>query len=167
MNVDALSNFFNRAADLMEAAGAKGTPDEVREMARTLGVFGELSLKQFAEFLVKAEAFSRGDLESVFPKPKEKKPRTPKTPKAAPDPEKVPNATRTLQTLYERALDPSVTEASVSNAIEPMEDFKLDELKRIAVDCGFKQKFANKKAVLDALRKWILGRKGAFHRAGS
>jgi hypothetical protein len=87
-------------------------------------------------------------------------------PKAPADPNRVPAAVQRLRRLYDRALDPWVTPGSVDAAIGSVEGFNKVELDQVVAGCGFRQKFRTKPAVLNALQKWILDRKGAFVRAG-
>ena len=131
-------------------------------MADQLRPFAGLSLADFGGFLVKAEAYSRGDLESVFGKKGKTPARQPKPPA---DPDRVPAAVGRLKTLYDRALDPSVTPETVEAGVGGLKDFSKAELDEIAAACGFRQKFKSKPAVLAALRKWILDRKGSYERA--
>ena len=161
MTVTTLDTFLRRLADLIEAVEGKAAgPKEVRALADRLKPFGGLSLTAFGEFLVKAEAYSRGDLEAVFGK----KPSARKS-KPTADSDRVPAAVERLKTLHGRALDPSVTPDSVCAAVREIEGFTKAELDQVAVGCGYHQKFKNKPAVLAALQKWILDRKGTFERA--
>jgi len=163
MTTATLDTLLRRLADLMEAADGKAAGiKEVRALADRLKPFARLSLAEFGDFLVKAEAFSRGDLESVFGKKKG----SGRPGKSPADPNRVPAAVQRLRTLYERALDPSVTPGAVDAAIGSVEGFTKAELDQVAAGCGFQQKFKTKPAVLNALQKWILDRKGAFARAG-
>ena len=164
MTVETLDAVLRRLADLMEAAGAKGGPGAVRDLADGLAPFAALSLPEFATFLSRAEAYSRGDLEAVFPKTKGKKGTTAK---AIADPNRVANAIASLRTLYERALAPGFSEEAVTALIVGLEKLTLPDLGQITAGCGFEQKFRTKKLALEALRKWILGRRGTFERAGA
>lgn len=164
MTVNQLDTVLRRLADLMEAAeGRLSGVKDVRDLADRLKPFAGLSLREFADFLVKAEAYSRGDLESVFGKPKPA--RTGRAAKLPPDPDRVPEAIAQLKTHYDRALDPAVTADSVNAAVDPLKAFTLPELKQIASGCGFQQKFTKKDDILSALKKWVLQRKGSFDRA--
>jgi hypothetical protein len=161
MTVATLDTFLRRLADVMEAADGKAAGiKDVRALADRLRPFGEMSLAAFGEFLVKAEAYSRGDLEAVFGK----KPPARKS-KPAADPNRVPAAVERLKTLHGRALDPSVTPESVRATVLGFQALTKAELDQVASGCGFHQKFKNKPAVLAALQKWILDRKGTFERA--
>jgi hypothetical protein len=163
MTAATLDTLLRRLADLMEAADGKAAGiKDVRALADRLKPFARLSLAEFGEFLVKAEAYSRGDLEAVFGK----KTGSARPGKAPADPNRVPGAVQRLRTLYERALDPSVTPASVDVVINSVETFTKAELEQVAAGCGFQQKFKTKAAMLNALQKWVLDRKGAFARAG-
>jgi len=161
MTVGTLDEFLRRLADVMEAADGKAAGvRDVRALADKLKPFGSLTLAAFADFLVKADAYSRGDLAAVFGKPK---------PVARPtktaDPNRVPAAVERLKTLYGRSLDPSVTGDTVRETINGINSFTKLELDQVAAGCGFHQKFKTKAGLLDALQKWILDRKGSFERA--
>jgi hypothetical protein len=162
MTVATLDTFLRRLADLMEAADGKTTGiKEVRGLAERLKPFAGLSLTEFGDFLVKAEAYSRGDLEAVFGKKKT----STRQPKAPADPNRVPAAVDRLKTLYQRALDASVTPEAVDAGVNQLEAFSKAELDQVVVGCGFRQKFKSKAAALNAIQKWILDRKGTFERA--
>ena len=166
MNVSTLHTLLQRLADLMEAAESKGAKD-IRALANNLTPFENLPFTDFAAFLLKAEAFSRGDLASVFPKSKGKALPTPKAPKASDDPEIVSKTILELRTLHERALDESFNEEIVSSTLAKVEKLRVDQLGQITSGCGFHQSFKSKKASIDALRKWILSRKGTHERSGA
>jgi hypothetical protein len=162
MTVGTLDTFLRRLADVMEAADGKAAGiREVRVLADRLAPFGGLSLAAFGDFLVKAEAYSRGDLAAVFGTKKA----TARQPKAAADPDRVPAAVERLKALYGRALDASFTPDAVRAAVQAIKGFAKPEVDQVAAGCGFHQKFKTKAAVLDALEKWILDRKGTFERA--
>jgi hypothetical protein len=115
-------------------------------------------LNAFADFLEKAEAFSRGEL---APKAKGGGPKKGKS-----DPAAIEQACQRILELYNKAIDASVTVEQIETAVKTLEQLdptkaKLDELARTI---GYTQKFNAKAAVLKAIRQKILGRKGAFER---
>lgn len=72
-----------------------------------------------------------------------------------------------LRTLYERALDPGFDEEAVAAQLAGLDRLTVAELGQVTAGCGFEQKFRTKKQAVDALRKWLLGRRGAYDRAGA
>jgi hypothetical protein len=164
MTVNQLETTLRQLAVLMEAVEGKqqGVRD-VRDLADRLAPFARLSLREFADFLVKAEAYSRGDLESVFGKPKPA--RSGRPAKAPANPDRIPEAIARLKSQYDRALDSGVTTDTVNDAVDPLSSFTKPELEQVALGCGFQQKFKKKDDILTALKKWILQRKGSFDRA--
>jgi hypothetical protein len=143
---------FLRASESAKVAG------ELEYISARLAPFREYKLKAFADFLEKAEAFSRGEL---APK---------KTggggKKAKADPAALEQACQQILDVYGKAIDPSVTleqiEATVQSlqALDPPKK-RLDELAR---QMGYSQKFHSKPDVHKAIRQKIIGRKGAFER---
>ena len=127
-------------------------------IAAKLAPFREFKLKAFADFLEKAEAFSRGEL---APKAKSGGPK-----KGKADPAAIEQACQRILELYNKAIDASVTVEQIETAMKTLEQLdptkaKLDELAR---GIGYTQKFNAKADVIKAIRQKILGRKGAFER---
>ena len=167
MNVASLDILLHRLADLMDAADSARGASEIRTLANNLAPFGNLAFSDFSTFLVKAEAFSRGELESVFPKPKAKPVPKLKAPKELIDPDIVAKTIAQLRTLYDRALDSGFNELHVDETLSRADSLKAPQLKEVVKGCGFHQTFKSKQASIDAIRKWILGRKGTHERAGA
>ena len=151
----------------METADSNKSANEIRSLATNLAPFGDLSFNDFSAFLVNAEAYSRGELQPIFPKPKAKAAPKPKTPKASEDPDIVAKIIVELRTLYDRALDPTFSDLQIDDALKQANSLNPVQLAEVATGCGFYQKFKTKKASIAALRKWILGRKGTHERAGA
>lgn len=146
-----LSKFF-RVSEATKVAG------EIEYISARLAPFREYKLKAFADFLEKAEAYSRG---ALAPKQKGGKAR-----KGKADPAAIEKACQRTLELYGNAIDPSVTIEQIEEAVKELKDLdppkaRLDQL---AQQMGYSQKFRSKADVLKAIRQKIIGRKGAFER---
>jgi hypothetical protein len=143
---------FLRASESAKVAG------ELDYISAKLAPFREYKLKAFADFLEKAEAYSRGAL-------------APKTrgggaKKGKADPAALEEACQRVLDLYGKAIDPSVTVEQIEATVQSLQALdppkaRLDELAR---QMGYTQKFRSKPDVLKAIRQKIIGRKGAFER---
>jgi hypothetical protein len=143
---------FLRASEAAKVAG------ELEYISTKLTPFREYKLKAFADFMEKAEAYSRGALA-----PKAKGGGT-KIGKA--DPGAVEQACQRVLELYSKAIDPNVTLEHIESVVQELArvdppKVRLDDLAR---QMGYTQKFGSKLKVLKAIREKIIGRKGAFER---
>ena len=143
---------FLRASDAGRVAG------ELEYISAKLVPFREYKLKAFADFLEKAEAYSRGALAPKAIGGRAKKGKA--------DPAAVEDACQRTLDLYGKAIDPSVTLEQIEAAMQSLQALdppkaRLDELAR---QMGYSQKFRSKADVLKAIRQKIIGRKGAFER---
>jgi hypothetical protein len=143
---------FLRASEAAKVAG------ELEYISQKLAPFRDQKLRAFADFLEKAEEYSRG---ALAPKGKGGGAK-----KGKPDPGAVEKACQRALELYGKAIDPSVTLEQVEAAVQALQETdppkaRLDELAR---QMGYSQKFKAKADVLKAIRQKIIGRKGAFER---
>jgi hypothetical protein len=143
---------FLRASESAKVAG------ELEYISAKLAPFQEYKLKAFADFLEKAEAYSRG---ALAPSGRGAGGRKGKTDAAA-----VEQACQRVLELYGKAIDPSVTTEQIETAVKSLQDVdpakaRLDEIAR---QMGYSQKFRSKADVLKAIRQKIIDRKGAFER---
>jgi hypothetical protein len=143
----------------LRASGSAKVAEEVEFIGAKLSPFRDYKLKAFADFLEKAEAYSRGALA-----PKGKGGSGGKKGKA--DPAAVEEACQRVFDLYGKAIDPSVTLEQIEAAVQGLQALdpgkaRLDDLAR---QMGYTQKFKAKADVLKAIRQKIVGRKGAFER---
>jgi hypothetical protein len=143
---------FLRASESAKVAG------ELEHISTRLAPFRDYKLKAFADFLEKAEAYSRG---ALAPKAKGGGAR-----KGKADPAAVEQACQRVLELYGKAIDPAITLEQIESAVEALQQLdppkaRLDELAR---QVGYSQKFKAKADVLKAIRQKIVGRKGAFDR---
>jgi hypothetical protein len=144
---------FLRASDSAKVAG------ELEYIGAKLAPFRDYKLKAFADFLEKAEAYSRGALA-----PKGKGGGGGKKGKA--DPAAIEEACQRVMDLYGKAIDPSVTLDQIEAGVQSLQDLdppkaRLDGLAR---QMGYTQRFNAKADVLKAIRQKVVGRKGAFER---
>jgi hypothetical protein len=131
---------------------------ELEYIGQKLTPFRDYKLRAFADFLEKAEAYSRG---ALAPKAKGGGAR-----KGKADPAAVEQASRRALELYNKAIDPAVTLEQIESAVRVLQELdppkaRLDELAR---QMGYTQKFKSKADVLKAIRQKIVSRKGAFER---
>jgi hypothetical protein len=143
---------FLRASEAAKVAG------ELEYVSAKLVPFREYKLKAFADFLEKAEAYSRGALAPKASAGAAKKGKA--------DPAAVEEACQRILDLYGKAIDPSVTLEQIESTVQGLQALdppraRLDELAR---QMGYSQKFRSKPDVLKAIRQKIVGRKGAFER---
>jgi hypothetical protein len=137
------------AAGELEYVGAKLTP------------FRGYKLKAFADFLEKAEAYSRGALAPKATGGGAKK--------TKPDAAAIERLCQQVLELYGKAIDPSVTIEHIEDVCRALREADpvracLDEIAR---QMGYTQKFKSKPDVFKAIRVKILNRKGAFERPGA
>jgi hypothetical protein len=143
---------FLRASEAAKVAG------EIEYISARLVPFREYKLKAFADFLEKAEAYSRG---ALAPKEKGGKAR-----KGKADPAAIEQTCQRTLDLYGRAIDPTVTLEQIEAAVKELQEFDPPKarLDQMAQQMGYSQKFRSKAEVLKAIRQKIIGRKGAFER---
>jgi hypothetical protein len=158
VNVAELQQLLSDLSKFLRASESAKVAGELEYISTKLVPFREYKLKAFADFLEKAEAYSRGELAL--------KARGGGTKKSKADPAAIEQACQQILDVYGKAIDPSVTieqmEATVQSlqALDPSRA-RLDELAR---QMGYSQKFRSKPDVLKAIRQKIIGRKGAFER---
>ena len=141
---------FLRASESAKVAG------ELEYISARLAPFRDYKLRAFADFLEKAEAYSRG---ALAPKGKGGGAK-----KGKADPAAVEQACQRTMDLYRRAIDPAVTVEQIEAAVQALRELdppkaQLDELAR---QMGYTQKFKAKADVIKAIRQKIIGCKGAF-----
>jgi hypothetical protein len=158
VTVAELQLLLNDLGKFLRAAESSRVAGELEEICAKLQPFREYRLRAFADFLVKADEYSRGVL---APKPARSRARKSKS-----DPQAIDQACQQLVQLYDRAVEPDVSVELIEAAVATLESLdapkaRLDELAR---SMGFAQKFRSKADVLKAVRQKIVGRKGAFDR---
>lgn len=160
MTVAELQLLLSDLSKFLRASEAAKVAGEIEYISARLAPFREYKLKVFADFLVKAEEYSRGALAPT---------RKSTTRKGKADPAAVEQACERVHQLYNQAIDPSTTLEQIESAVQVLQDLdptkaRLDELAR---NMGFVQKFKSKAEVVKAIRQKILSRKGAFDRVNA
>ena len=168
MKVADLQQHLADLGRLLEASGAKTVAADLAAIRDGLGPFRELPLKGFAEFLARAEAYSRGEVPLAPPKggrssgSKPASSRAAKTP--APD---VGILAREVRELYDRVADPAVTAEQIDALAGRLGGLTKDGLVAVAEVIDLKgMKAKTKPDILGAIRQRFHARKGATQRAG-
>jgi hypothetical protein len=167
MKVSVLQQHLADLARFLEASGAKTVAAELGAIRDGLTPFRELPLKGFAEFLGRAEAYSRGEVPVTPPKGGRKAP----SPAGKP-PGKAPaldadGLTREARELYDRVSDPSITGEQIDALTGRLGGLTKGGLVAVAeaidlVGMGTKKK----DDIVAAIRQRFHARKGATQRAG-
>lgn len=162
MTVGDLSQHLADLSRLLLASGAKNVAGELEQIEKGLQPFRQHSLKDFAAFLVRAEAFSRGEV-PVVPAKRTVRATSGTAARATVD---VAPFVQEASRLYQHAIEPSTTEAMIEDFVQRLSALTVEGLRDVAavVDLKLATRPAKKKA-LDDIRKRILGRKGSFQRA--
>lgn len=163
MNVADLRQHLADLGKLMASSGAKPVAADLAAICDGLAPFEWVSLKDFAAFLVRADAYSRGEVPVVPPK-KARKVAGPT--QVAPDVD-VEAICREMRDLYDRAADPTTTAAIVDGTIGKLNGLKKDDLIQVAAAIELKVAKSKKAGdIIAAIRQRVIARKGATQRAG-
>lgn len=164
MNVADLQQHLRDLAKLLQSAKAGKVPDELTAICDGLAPFVGLSLADFADFLRRADAYSRGELPPVPLKPTKRRGSGGRVKKVAID---VDALAAEVRALYERATDPTVTTEQIDETLRPLQGLKRAELVTVAEAIGYQVPKSKKVAEIGGeIRKWIETRRGSFQRAG-
>jgi hypothetical protein len=165
MNVANLQRHLADLKTLLEESGVKGAVlTDLGAIVEALKPFQSHPLKDFADFLVRAEAFSRGEVPVTPPKGQRAvKPSTTKAKEAAPD---VSSLTHEAKRLWDQAAEPSVTVEMIESLAGRLAKLSKPGLETVAGALELKlAKSASKPAILQAIKSRILDRKGSHQRA--
>jgi hypothetical protein len=158
MNVADLQQHLANLGRLLEASGAKGVAADLGAIRDGLAPFRDHSLKTFAEFLIKADTYTKGGLVPVAGGGKR---RAGAEEQARGDLESLG---RELQSLYERSSSPEVTTDQIDALVGRLAALPKDGLAAEGIGLmGMKAK--TKPAIQGAIRQRILDRKGAVLRS--
>jgi hypothetical protein len=148
-------------AKLLDASGAKGVATDLNAIQTGLTPFRDVPLRTFADFLVRAEAYSRDPVPIVPPKTRQ--PRASTSRKAKADPAEV---VERLRQLYERSGDPSVSTEELDQGLRLLGDLTKDGLLQVADALEIKG-LSKKKVpeIREAVRQKVFNRRGASQRA--
>jgi hypothetical protein len=152
---------------LLESSGAKVVATDLAAIRDGLAPFRDLPLKEFAGFLARAEAYSRGEVPVAAPKGA-RDTRKPAAGAKLKAPTLDANAVCVeIRDLYERAASPAVSAEHIEVACGRAGNLSKPGVLAIAEAVGLKGlKSKTKDAILDAIRQRIFGRKGGTIRAG-
>jgi hypothetical protein len=153
---------------LLEASGARaGAVAELVSVNNALAPFRDHSLKDFAAFLVRAEAFSRGEVPVAQPKGRRAGAGAAGGSAAKATATDVGALAREIRALYDRAADPTVTAETINHAAGRLGGLDKAGLVEVAEGIDLKgMKSKTKGGILDAIRQRIISRKGGSQRAG-
>jgi hypothetical protein len=152
---------------LLESSGAKVVATDLAAIRDGLAPFRELPLKEFAGFLVRAEAYSRGEVPVAAPKGTRGAPKAKAAPKIKPPPADANAVCAEIKEMYERAANPTVSAEQIEAACGRARGLSKQAVLTIAEEIGLKGfKSKSKDAILNAIRQRIFGRKGGTIRAG-
>lgn len=165
MKVADLQQHFGDLARLLDASGAKAVASDLTAIERGLHPFRDLPAKEFADFLVRAEAYSRGEVPLV--QPTGKRGSTARPTRAVPSTPNVDALAAEAHDLYEQAASPSVSIEQIDALVAKFGTLSKDGLVIVAERIGLKgMKSKGKGAVQEAIRLRMLSRKGSTQRAG-
>lgn len=157
MKVSDLQQHLGDLARLLDSSGAKAVAGDLAAVSGALAPFREQSLKAFGEFLIRAEAASRG--ESASPGKRT-------TAKVAAPPTDVAGLLEEVRRLYGSAADPSVTREQIDALAARLSPLKKDDLVQISEAIGMVgSRGKTKDKIQQAIRDRIVARKGASQRA--
>jgi hypothetical protein len=164
MSVADLQQYLADLARLLEAGGARGVAADLAAIRDGLAPFRGLTLRKFAEFLVRAEAFSRGEVPPATLRRGRGGAKTAGSKKATADPAALG---REVQGLFERAADPAVTAEQIEAAVGRLGGLTKDVLVAVAEAIGLQGMRSKKKDDIQAaIRHRLLARKGTSVRTG-
>jgi hypothetical protein len=149
---------------LLTTCGTKAAAiTDLKKVREGLAPFSQLSLKDFAGFLARAEAYSRGEVPVKPSRGSGSRPKPGVSPKV--------DATvlaQQVRALYDRAGHPSTTDEQIDSQTAELGQLSKDGLVIVAEAIGLLgMKNAKKKAdIVAKIRQRILARKGTTQRAG-
>jgi hypothetical protein len=162
-----VSDFQQHVADLaklLKASGAKGVATDLTAIRDGLNPFRDQPLKTFADFLIRAEAYSRGEV-PVKPPPRGKRPSGAGKRRATPA--NAQGLAGEIKELYERVAEPATNAQVIDVALAKLGPLTKDGLVVVAEAIGLLgMKRKGKEHIKRAIRQRVLARKGAAQRAG-
>ena len=158
MTVADLQKCLHSFSQFLTAVKAgQGSITELELVRTKLDVFRDYSLKDFSDFLERAEAYWRGgEIPIKKPKARQTTPRKTKAPKVT-----FQDASFQVRQMYNKATDELLTREAIVAAIQNIGGLKVNELKDIALQLDITQKFKKKDEYLKAIEHRILDRKGS------
>jgi hypothetical protein len=162
MNVNDLKQFLQSLSQPLSVSGAKTVANDLDRMCAGLEPFRDLTVAQFADFLVNAEAYART---GVVPATGRAKSSAAKAGGKAVDPQALAAAVEQMRSLYERVTAPEVTYSTIEAEVKKLDkQFKKDEILEIAKGIGISGKLKTKKDALEEIQRRLSERKESFER---
>jgi hypothetical protein len=155
MNVAALQSFLKNLANTLEQADGRTVAKELEHVCHGLEPFRELRVKDFADFLVRAEQYTRD------PNLLEMGRRRGRPPAQPLDPEKVRKAALAVRSLEDRATDDSVSMPAIKAQLDQLgQTLTGEEAVEVAKEVGITTEGRmTKAAALRQIRQRIEERK--------
>lgn len=161
MNVDDLRQFLQSLSQPLSTSGAKTVANDLDRMCAGLEPFRTLTVAQFADFLVNAEAYART---GVVPTTGRGKPAAKAAAKAG-DPQALAAAVEQIRSLYDRVTTPEVTYATIEAEVKRLDKaFGKDAVLEIARGLEITGTLKTKKAALEEIQRRLSERKESFER---
>jgi len=161
MNVDDLRQFLQSLSQPLNTSGAKAAAGDLDRMCAGLEPFRTLSVAQFADFLVNAEAYART---GVVPTTGRGKPAAKAAAKTG-DPQALAAAVEQIRALYDRVTSPEVTYATIEAEVKRLDKaFGKDAVLEIARGLDIAGPLKTKKAALEEIHHRLRERKESFER---
>jgi hypothetical protein len=168
MRIADLQDCFASIRQMICAAGAnQSVLNELDAITRGLAPFREFALKDFADFLIRAEAFSRGEVPIVVSsrggsKSGRAKGGTPKEPKVD-----VQVLVAEARRLYDHASSANTTNQIIDEFVRKLSVLTKPQIVQVASATDFKVPGKMTKAeAIEAVKQRIIDRKGSYQRAG-
>jgi len=146
----------------LSVSGAKTAANDLDRMCAALEPFRELSVPQFADFLVNAEAYARTGEVPTAGRAKASGARA--AAKAA-DPQALAAAVEQMRSLYERVTAPEISYAAIEAEVKKLDkQFTKDAILEIARGLEISGTLKTKKAALEEIQRRFSERKESFER---
>ncbi len=168
MNVANLRQYLADLKRMLDVAGVKGPIiEDLAAIDAGLKPFEAHSLKDFADFLVRAEAFSRGEVPVKPLKGQRRTVSSPSTSKPKTANADLASLAQEAKRIYDQAPSESLTVEMIDALADRLKPLTTADLTTVAATLNLKvARSATKGKIVDAIRKWILDRKGSAQRAG-
>jgi hypothetical protein len=166
MTVADLQQYFENLARVVRAAPAAKAADELEHIGRGLAPFRSMSLKDFSDFLARAEEFARTGQVSAAPTKGKARSATRSTAAAKTKPDAAALA-QEAKRLYDQAATASVAEADLQALAANLNKLTKDGLKAVcgAIDLIVKNTMKKDEMIREIQAK-IEGRQGSKQRSG-
>jgi hypothetical protein len=159
MKVADLQQFVRSLSAPLSTSGASKVAGELDRVCTGFEPFNDMTLAEFADFLVLAHTYKRDGVLATGTRSRGKA-------AVALDRSKVDKAAQQVQQLYERAADPELQYTTIEGEIKKLDRaLNKDEAIAVAVEVGIAKPMKTKKAALDEIKGKITTRKGSYERS--